>query len=134
MTTKICPSCNLEKDVSGFSKNKSKTDGLQRVCKSCKKEEDRKWYLENKEKRDEYNKAYYEKTKKWINEYKLQKGCQMCGYVEYAECLDFHHESDNKEFGIAEARKCSIDTVKKEVEKCSVLCAICHRKVHYNLD
>ena len=46
-------------------------------------------------------------------------------------CLDFHHLRD-KEFNIAnEIKNLSIDNLKKEIDKCIVLCANCHRKLHY---
>lgn len=34
-TTKICPSCKIEKDTSYFSKNKNKSNGLNSKCKQC---------------------------------------------------------------------------------------------------
>ena len=36
--TKKCPKCRRELPLSEFSKNKSRTDGLQCWCKSCRKE------------------------------------------------------------------------------------------------
>lgn len=46
-------------------------------------------------------------------------------------CLDFHHLKD-KEFNISnEIRNLSIENLKKEINKCVVLCSNCHRKLHY---
>lgn len=54
----------------------------------------------------------------------------LCGEKDVA-CLDFHHLRD-KEFNIAnEIKNLSIDNLKKEIDKCIVLCANCHRKLHY---
>lgn len=33
--SKTCPSCNLTKPVTAFSRNKSTADGLQHECKDC---------------------------------------------------------------------------------------------------
>ena len=57
-------------------------------------------------------------------------GCAICDEKDIA-CLDFHHLRD-KEFNIAnEIKNLSIDNLKKEIDKCIVLCANCHRKLHY---
>lgn len=52
MILKTCKSCNLEKDLSEFYKDKSKKDGYQWKCKVCKKSENNAWYHTNK---DNYN-------------------------------------------------------------------------------
>jgi hypothetical protein len=57
---------------------------------------------------------------------------EICGYDKCIEALEFHHlnESD-KEFGLSEkgyAR--SWQRVEKELKKCVLLCANCHRELH----
>lgn len=87
------------------------------------------------------NKEYYQKkTKKrrkmlydWYREYKATLWCEQCGQ-DHPATLDFHHEdSDDKEFSISSmpARGISIENMKNEISKCMVLCANCHRIVHY---
>jgi len=46
--------------------------------------------------------------------------------------LDFHHIK-GKDFTISEKVRegCSLDTIKKEIEKCILVCANCHREIHY---
>ena len=58
--------------------------------------------------------------------------CEICGYDKCIEALEFHHlcESD-KNFGLSEkgyAR--SWKRVEKELKKCVLLCANCHREIH----
>ena len=60
-------------------------------------------------------------------------GCIVCGEKDPA-CLDFHHLHD-KSFNIGnKCRDRSVDSIKNEVDKCVVLCANCHRKLHHNLN
>ena len=58
--------------------------------------------------------------------------CQICGYDRCVEALEFHHlDPEQKEFGISSkgyAR--SWERVKREADKCIMLCANCHREFH----
>lgn len=61
--------------------------------------------------------------------------CQMCGYNKYIGALDFHHRNpDEKEFEIGQRyRCCKINsTIKKELDKCDLVCSNCHRELHFN--
>ena len=46
--TKICTSCNLEKDTSEFNIRKASKDGLEHSCKICKKSKFKNYYNKNK--------------------------------------------------------------------------------------
>jgi hypothetical protein len=94
----------------------------------------REWYKKNKEKRIRFNKAWQNEQKRLYEEYKSTLKCSVCGEDETV-CLDFHHRDPNeKEFTIGMVRKnMSFENVKKEIDKCDVLCANCHRKVHAGL-
>lgn len=71
-----------------------------------------------------------ERINKYIQDYKLSKGCSICGYNKCARALDFHHNGD-KEFAISKvAGSMSLENIKKEMEKCVVICANCHRELH----
>jgi len=58
--------------------------------------------------------------------------CQLCGYDECPDAMDFHHLNESKkDFAISKngaAR--SWDRVKRELDKCVLLCCRCHREVH----
>lgn len=68
---------------------------------------------------------------KWINEYKEKFGCGRCGVTD-SRVLDFHHKKgEDKLFTIGGFRRSvGFDRIKKEVAKCDVLCANCHRIEH----
>ena len=96
------------------------------------KESAQKWRKDNREQINEREKSEYKKKKQFINNYKLSKGCSICGYNKCAAALDFHHEGDNKKFSIGEAPSNHIDLerIKKEMDKCNVMCCCCHRELH----
>jgi len=62
--------------------------------------------------------------RRWLDAYKLSKGCVDCGYKEHHAALHFDHVSGEKEINVCNAK--SIDQAKKEIEKCEVRCANCH--------
>ncbi|OVE78929.1 hypothetical protein BVY00_01605 [bacterium G20] len=63
-------------------------------------------------------------------EYKGGK-CQLCGYKKYQGALDLHHiDREQKEFNISKkGHSRSWERVKKEIDKCILVCANCHREV-----
>jgi hypothetical protein len=63
-----------------------------------------------------------------INNIKLKSGCIDCGYNENPVALDFDH-LNNKTMGISKAlgKGKPLEFVLKEIEKCVVRCANCHR-------
>lgn len=58
--------------------------------------------------------------------------CIKCGYKKYPEVLEFHHrDPSKKDFNVSSKGHCrSWQRVEKEIEKCDLLCANCHREVH----
>lgn len=64
--------------------------------------------------------------------------CERCGWKGHLAGFDFHHKDPNeKDFGPSarELANKSWSLVKNELDKCELLCAICHREEHsiYNL-
>lgn len=124
---KKCYKCKQEKSIECFSKNASQKDGLSGQCKECHKILRRIHYRNNKEriisqvykKQDEYC--------KWLNS--LKNGpCVDCGKSYPHYCMDFDHLRDKK-FNISLARRgnWARKTILEEIEKCELVCAICHR-------
>ena len=58
--------------------------------------------------------------------------CQICGYDKCLEALEFHHiASDEKDFSISDKGYTrSWEKIQKELEKCMLVCANCHREIH----
>lgn len=93
---------------------------------------DRDYYESNKDKILARNKAYKLKIRKWFREYKKKLSCERCGESHYA-CLEFHHYKKKKEKAVSTmvANGYSKKNILKEIAKCEVVCANCHRKIHY---
>ncbi len=64
-------------------------------------------------------------------EYKGGK-CIFCGYNKCNDALDFHHiNSKDKEFGLSvRGLTRSWKKITKELDKCILVCANCHRELH----
>ena len=62
--------------------------------------------------------------------------CNLCGYNKCNRALEFHHiDPDLKEFGIsASGITRSWERVKKELDKCLLVCANCHAELHDRLE
>lgn len=69
--------------------------------------------------------------KKWGLEYKGHS-CQCCGYDACTEALEFHHvDETTKSFNLSDHNiKLDWPIIKKELDKCIVVCANCHREIH----
>ena len=59
--------------------------------------------------------------------------CNKCGGVFHPSCYDFHHlNPGDKEFTWTKLRLRSWDKITTELDKCELLCSICHRLTHLN--
>jgi hypothetical protein len=59
METKKCSKCKHTKNLSDFTKDKNRPDGLFVYCRECKKTEQKKEYEKNKERILNYQREYY---------------------------------------------------------------------------
>lgn len=126
---KVCGKCKQEKELDKFSKSSGKRDGLQRWCKECwnayYKEN---YYNQGKEKDRLYRKNLeIRKEKQDLIKQAKDKPCADCGVLYPSYVMDFDHLGD-KDFTIAAYSRWSIVRMKKEIAKCEVVCANCHRQ------
>lgn len=126
---KLCTRCKENLDFDKFSANKSTKDGLQTNCIECMRKYRREHYHKNKN-------QYYDrntKTNAKLTEIILvlkNKGCLDCGVKYPGEpwLIEFDHLQD-KQFNISTLRKSgSVTKLRSELEKCEVVCVICHRR------
>ncbi len=98
-----------------------------------------------------YRKQYYQKHREelikktalrkkeissWFSNYKKQCVCSICGESNPIT-LDFHHlDPSLKKDSVSDmvVNGYGIETIKKEIDKCVVLCTNHHRLYHYEQD
>ena len=132
---KKCGMCKEWKDESEFAKRTfKKSVGTQGNCKKCSNANRAIYYKNNREQQVRVRKEYRQNNRIWFDEYKSTLKCKECPENNPA-CLDFHHRDPSKKevtLGDAVRMGWSKERTLKEIEKCDVLCANCHRKLHYN--
>jgi len=116
--TKHCRRCDTTKTSDEFYRRRKGVD-LSPYCKACSKAQ----ALERQR-----------KLKLKAIAYKGGK-CEKCGYDKCPGAFDFHHlDPSEKDFGIAQAKQTRWgERLTKELDKCLLLCANCHREAHWEL-
>lgn len=132
METKLCTKCGQVKPVSEFGLNKSKKDGLQCHCKECVKVYKKQHYEDNKQYYKDKAVAYRQAGREYLNDYKSHLVCSKCGEDRWW-LLDFHHINPSEKDCEVSKLIDAPNKLRKELEKCIVLCANCHRHLHYTL-
>lgn len=85
--------------------------------------------------RADYLKKAVAKRRKKLRQLAIEsKGgrCQVCGYKKFSGSLEFHHlDPSVKDFSVSvDGSTRSWERIKKEIEKCALVCANCHREIH----
>ena len=140
----MCSKCNIEKPSSEFHKRADRPSGLQPHCKEC----ERKRNLERIDSLKDYSKKSYminkdkvciksaktgkEKLEK-IQKIKSETPCKDCGQKFHYSQMDFDHLDDTqKSFELNQARWRKWEEIEKEINKCELVCANCHRLRTFN--
>lgn len=74
-------------------------------------------------------------TVQWFNALKSTLACEVCN-ENHPATLDFHHREPAEkdcEISVAVRKGWSIKRLEGEIQKCSILCSNCHRKLHVTL-
>jgi hypothetical protein len=130
----VCIKCEKDLPENEFH-FKDKTKGVRKkTCKECTKKYRKTYYLENRESAINYslqtNKERAIRNQQFVWDYLKEHPCVECGESNPI-VLQFDHIDENdktKEISKLVTEKYGIDTIKKEIDKCQVLCANCHLK------
>jgi hypothetical protein len=129
---KRCSTCKKVKVFSEFHKNSLREDGYSLTCKSCKKEFAKSWYSRRSESQKQIvlvrKERVQRENRERIEEHLRNHPCVDCGEKDII-VLEFDHVRGikKKEVSIMRYTYCW-ETVQKEIEKCEVRCANCHRR------
>lgn len=143
---KRCTRCGRDLPLDNFYSASNLRVGKGSACKECLKKNRKPQVKDNR---------YYETQRKKLDLHKIRRdaskihlikqhgaACMICGLPlskDNPVCVfDFHHtDPAKKDFNVATRLGCSktsqmyISAVKEIKEKCIVVCANCHRKLHY---
>lgn len=130
---KICSDCDTLLPLEAFNLNRAKPDGRGSKCRECMKVY-RKGYYELNKKACIAKVRVRSKEERAMNRVKLKdflckSKCVDCGN-DNPIVLEFdHRDPKNKEYAIAQIVGSGYcwETIAKEIDKCDVVCANCHR-------
>lgn len=139
LTMKVCTVCKVEKDFADFFVRDKSNNRMHSQCKACYKDK-RKAFMADHYKK--YGDQYRERARvrklaikklrqEQLYDHMKGKACEHCG-ISDIRVLEFDHlEPKLKTFGISKAvtNGYSWDIIMKEIEKCRILCANCHKIV-----
>lgn len=129
---KLCTKCKLEKPESEFNLKSKEKGTRQSACRICTRRQVRKHYSENKSyylsKTKERNARTRLEIRKFIWRYLESHPCIDCGQNDPI-VLEFDHQH-SKKINVSHTTKnnYSIEKLMKEIDKCEVRCANCHRR------
>ena len=116
--TKLCHRCDTVKSVDDFYRRRNKQE-TSAYCKPCS------------------NNQTIERQRAFKRQCIEYKGgcCERCGYDKCDAAMEFHHnDPSKKDFTIAHVRLTTFsDDIRKELDKCRLVCSNCHREIHFEL-
>ena len=130
---KTCIKCKIKKEETEFNKSSRRKDGLQCECRVCQNNTAKNYYNANKtvliDKATSRRVERLNMTRQKYFDYLKTCSCVDCGFSNPA-VLDFDHRNPNEK--IYEVSKMvrdgySWENILKEINKCDVRCANCHR-------
>lgn len=129
---KQCSACKETKELSKFNNKSASHDGKQSICRECNKERSKRYYRENREKHKqvalENKRKYRSENNRRVWEILEASSCVDCGN-DNPRVLEFDHIAGNKEGDVGRMLCSNVGwtRIKKEIEKCEIVCANCHR-------
>lgn len=130
-STKTCYKCCKDKSVDNFAIHRKRPDGLQSMCKPCANATRVKHYRESPAEKLRMRITAQEtmnRNNEYLLQYLLKHPCIDCGETDPI-VLEFDHR-DDKSDNVANMvfRRLGIERLQREIDKCDIRCANCHRR------
>ncbi len=128
---RFCRRCDTWKPVEAFNWRNKLLGLRQYVCSDCQREQQRERYAKNPEKVLAINRVSAlnsrEAAREYVYSFLLSHPCKDCGERNPA-LLTFDHTHGGKLMDISNMvqHQYGIDRIKREIEKCDVVCFNCH--------
>ncbi len=126
--TKRCAGpCGLVLSVTQFYRNGKY---IYKRCKTCQNAYTKDWQKNHPGRLEAVRRKQYRQNKAFVAEYLISHPCVDC-FESDSICLEFDHIKGKKIAAISSMASWgySLDRIEREIEKCEVRCANCHRKV-----
>ena len=91
------------------------------------------WSKKNRPRCAKFLRDWTRKRMIWFQSLKEGKACKYCGESNPV-CLDYHHRDPKEKMGNLQAiaqDTADNNKVLTEISKCDLICANCHRKLHF---
>jgi len=129
---KQCVTCLEFKDDSDFNWRFKSLGQRHKICRDCQNNHSRNWYKRHKEEHAQRVKdnryRVKQETREYAWDYLSTHPCIECGESD-PTVLEFDHiHGKDKDIAVLVGQGYSIKAVMKEIAKCQVLCANCHRR------
>lgn len=124
---KICSACKRRRG--DFNKNASRSDGLQSKCRECGRRESKKYYRKDPKAHRKRVRDRIAALQLLLLDYLEERKCKDCGEGDPV-VLEFDHVRGKKVGHVSQLLLggASWKTLEREMSKCEVVCANCHRK------
>lgn len=127
---KKCTRCGKTKPYADFQKRAATKTGCASMCRPCKQAYDRAHYAAHPNRRRYIKlnrRVARTRAHKFVCEYLRTHPCVDCGETDPV-VLEFDHVRGQKTNTVSRLKNSSASAVKREIKKCVVRCANCHRR------
>lgn len=127
---KTCSQCKQAKPLEEFQKRASNKDGYAGSCKECKRKYDNAHYAANPDRRQyirDNSERRAQANKDWLYQYLTEHTCVDCDETDPV-VMEFDHQGDKEICVSLAVQRWSLARLQKEIAKCVVRCANCHRR------
>ena len=125
--SKTCSKCQTTKSASEFNFRNRMLGKRHSYCKECGNNLTHSHYRNNKRQYLDRNVRSYLKRRELVQQIK-SRACADCGIQYPYYVMDFdHREGETKEYELHRIDRMTTRAILREIEKCDVVCANCHR-------